>query len=847
MITWQGLLDQVGITIGDIKERLSLEWVCQEANVYLERHEDGRLVGLCPFHLDESPSFAIFGEDHERCGCWSCDFQTGDVLDFIARWRDLNFKETVVEAIRLLRELESQDWVPAEPPPRTQVDPEALAVAARQAWLHARDLGTHAIVSLLVAKGLPIPASWLWEEFNVGVIGQDAVVIPHLVLDDTGVAHVTGYKTRWGVNHPYGAQGSRYLDLYGAWRDGGLVNVILCEGETDTWRVAYEYRGVADVFGLPSGANQPPRDEWLGRFKGRRVTIIFDGDRPGRAAARAWHDRLVTVADEVRVTGLEDGTDACDQVDLRGVLSAAVVVPLWTGGVTPSTDGTHYVRVASGQPICNWALRGDRLITLDEGGYAVEGRLSDGTETVITSHDLATEGSIRRWSNERGRSWLGSTKDTQSLLELMLRDGPFMARGLGTRIMGWHHGNIVLPTHVVGPEHWVYVPPSTGVGDLDLVGADDDSFDAASVTALLALHRGEVIGPILAWMAAAPLRSMLDVFPPLAVVGGSGAGKTTLLSRVLEVFGWSGREWNLTGTTPYGVVSLVSASNGVPIWFDEYRYGTRKDTKEIMDQALRDAWSGSAMARGGIGQDWSRVNVFPVLAPVIVSGEDSFTETSHLERLLLVRIPQEGRNVGALRATVGLRLGNAYLDWVVARHWAGDLEVPRVGGAVSRREARETVIAWGWELWRRFVGELVGVDAGALDMSRVRDVAEEGTVDPILDTVAWGLDERDGQGRPLVWLEENEVSGWDVVVRVRALVAAAREARVTLPGGERAVTDWLREWVGDEAGLGGGTGVRALVGRGRYGRQLRLVGAAGRLAESVSDLAILDEHGGKGA
>jgi hypothetical protein len=272
------------------------------------------------------------------------------------------------------------------------------------------------------------------------------------------------------------------------------------------------------------------------------------------------------------------------------------------------------------------------------------------------------------------------------------------------------------------------------------------------------------------------------------------------------------------------------------MWFDEYRYGARKDTKEIMDQAIRDAWSGSSMARGGIGQDWSRVNVFPVLAPLIVSGEDSFTETSHLERLVLIRIPQEGRDPAALRGTASLRFGNAYLDWIVAKHWAGTLEVPRVGGVATRRDARERVIAWGWELFRQFVSETVGIEVGPLDMSRVHQVESEQQVPVILDTLVWGLDERDRAGRPLVWFEQSTVgSGMDICVRTRALVKEARDADIKLPGGERAVNDWLIEWAG--------TGL-SITGRGRYGRQLRLVSMAEKLTESAEGLAISDYHGG---
>lgn len=76
------------------------EWKIQQArNVPIENFYEGRLrrsglrlVGLCPFHKERTPSFFIFPDNHFHCyGCQA----HGDVIDFVMRARGLNFIEAM--------------------------------------------------------------------------------------------------------------------------------------------------------------------------------------------------------------------------------------------------------------------------------------------------------------------------------------------------------------------------------------------------------------------------------------------------------------------------------------------------------------------------------------------------------------------------------------------------------------------------------------------------------------------------------------------------------------------------------------------------------------------------------
>lgn len=796
MTDWHDLLNNAGVSIDEIKERLPLEWVVAEFGVVLERQQDGRLVGTCPFHLDSSPSFAIFGESLDRVGCWSCDFTNGDVLDFIQRAHALEFRPALREAIRLMREYEQVEargeWQPSPPPPANPVPFETLASAARDAWSMAQT-DVSPIRGVLSAKGIDVPARWLHEKFHVGAVDRETILMPHLAFVDDRW-QVTAYKTRTPASHPFAASGSKFMDLYGAWRDKGSGQVIICEGESDTWVVAYAFPE-ADVFGLPAGANQAPKSEWIQRFDGREVTLLFDGDEPGRRAARKWHEATVGIASSVRVASLEDGADACSTTQsLHAVVRQAQEVPPWTGTVI--TDRTNYVRSASGAPICNWQLRLERLIEMDEGGSAFEGVLLGSTDRVVlTADDLSSESAARRWSMEHDRSWLGSTKDAQALWELMLREGPFLAHGRGSYVAGWHDSHVVLPNPPgsIGPKHWVYVPPVTSPGVDRMVGPVE-SFDATAAQrqflSALSLHQPPIVSPMVAWMSVAPLRSLFNVFPPLAVVGGSGAGKTTLVAELLRLFGWSGEEHNLTSSTPYGVTVMAGATNGIPTWFDEYRRGCRPDTKETFEQVLRDAWTGSASIRGGIRSNASSLVSNRALAPLIVSGEDTFSETSHAERLVIVNVPRSGKNSSALeymRTHQRGGFGMAYLNWLVGRAQIGQLPKATVPDLDRPAQAR-AILEYGWSLLEQFVGETLGVQLPELDLSAVEAERESAlAVPPILDAVQWGLNEADRSQKPLAWVE-----GDDVIVRVRHLVREAGNY-ITLPGGERAVQSWLRQ------------------------------------------------------
>src|SRR5690606_9465626 len=130
------------------------------------------------------------------------------------------------------------------------------------------------------------PPEFLRYHYGVAEIG-DELLIPYTRVDGS----IAALKKR-----PT-AEGGRTLSLPG-FRYGGLLYglhrlraaetpVILCEGETDVWAVAYHCPEV-DVLGVPTGAGTPPTQDQLAYLHGRTVYVCFDGDEAGDEGAKLW-------------------------------------------------------------------------------------------------------------------------------------------------------------------------------------------------------------------------------------------------------------------------------------------------------------------------------------------------------------------------------------------------------------------------------------------------------------------------------------------------------------------------------------------------------------------------------
>lgn len=167
-----------------------------------------------------------------------------------------------------------------------------LASMARAVLAPERQL----LEKMLADRGIGIPSDWLLREWKVGA-GEGSIWIPYFnrVLEDSGKSVLCckrrvapDWDRRWIADME--ASGRVF---YGLWRLGSGRNVLLVEGESDTWTASWALRdslswGVLGVPGAVPPGQLDPGPEGLCALAGRGVLVAFDGDAAGNVAADYW-------------------------------------------------------------------------------------------------------------------------------------------------------------------------------------------------------------------------------------------------------------------------------------------------------------------------------------------------------------------------------------------------------------------------------------------------------------------------------------------------------------------------------------------------------------------------------
>ena len=834
---WRQLADRYNTSIEDIKERLPLEWVVSvAAGVGLVKNGEGRSHGLCPFHPDTDPSFDVYGYG-ERWGCFPCG-DGGDLFDFIGKYWELqSFSARIEKALDLLESFKAEDgkWtgVIEREGPLTPVTVAELSAEVQAAYdVMARET-EKPIKDLLERKKITqIDLDWLKRTWRIGITSAGEVMAPYWDREGKLVTH----KTRWpGRGGWYSRKGVSLTALYGEHQLQGAAagaDVWLCEGETDTWLASWLLRGRGVALGLPSGAGAHIRDEWVEMMRDRRVVIVFDADKAGRTAAERWWQSIHLVAREVVITFPE--SDLCESRDPERVLHSGRVVTSLPGFMTEDPDKRAYRTIAAqgpGEVLSNFVFLPTKVIehrdTLGQVvGEGFEGSFADQAGVIrIRSTDFLTATSTREWATRHGRTWFGaSAKHPQNLLAMLQARAPFLKKEIAVPVSGlWGveegHSVFVLPDasggsigSAIGRERWSHgegarydIGSRYRLVDREGLGTD---WAVEALRQLLMLNHARVTTPMLAWMVAAPLRSLVREFPPLAVLGESDSGKTTMTLLVMKLlWGWQGAEQNLTNTTPYAIKQASAASNGLPMWWDEYRRGARRDAFEAMGQVLRDSWTGSVSSRGGVGDDLSRIEVTASMAPLVLSGEAGMEERSHQDRVVVVNLGFEGKSIDAMERVSGMVeaggggvLGRRLIEWQLEKLDEGDPLVALGAPAKpDRQEQGVAVLQWGWAMLVAFLHEVMGIEiAWELDLSLVhaersgRDEFPELTA--LGEALQQGVRERSDSFAPVAWIEDRE--GDVVAVQQRAFYKWATRAGYELPGGERSTMELLKKRFG---------------------------------------------------
>lgn len=331
--------------VEEIKKRLD---IAETIGAYmpLVRAGGANMKARCPFHQEKTPSFYI-SRDRQMWHCFGCG-EGGDIFTFVMRIEGLEFRD----ALRLLADkagVKLPDWKPeASSEWRRLLDALALSQRFFAAMLadapqaaHAREYVAKRGISDETRKAFGIgyaPAEWdglLRALVKRGVAPLDIEKAGMVVRRERGSGHYDRFRDRLMfpirdvngqtlgftgrvlqpdakeakyVNTPQTAIYDKSSALYGidlarqSIRERDLA--VLVEGNVDV--ISCHQAGFTNVVAASGTALTEEQLRLLGRFT-RNLSIAFDADSAGAAAARRGMDLALAQGFTVRVITLPEG------------------------------------------------------------------------------------------------------------------------------------------------------------------------------------------------------------------------------------------------------------------------------------------------------------------------------------------------------------------------------------------------------------------------------------------------------------------------------------------------------------------------------------------------------------
>jgi DNA primase catalytic core len=297
-----------------LKRNISIEALCRERGIDLQKHGSRDLIGKCPFHEDKNPSFVVSPEKN-LFHCLGCN-AGGSVIDLVMKLDKIEFKEAVQKLltstglVRPASETPKRLQVPLE---KANALLERVIAVYEKAFAEVPDGKTY-----LEKRG--ITDAGLFTRHRVGyvtgklkdLLPSDGTVRDELkaigVLLDNGHERFAGCAV-FPVFDPDG----RLVTIYGRYtkeglkrhvylpdRSTGLWNsvavktypeIILVESVIDALSVMMAgHRNVIAIQGT-NGLNEA--DVALLKTNGvQTVTLLLDGDAAGRQATERLKEKL---------------------------------------------------------------------------------------------------------------------------------------------------------------------------------------------------------------------------------------------------------------------------------------------------------------------------------------------------------------------------------------------------------------------------------------------------------------------------------------------------------------------------------------------------------------------------
>ena len=255
---------------------------------------------------------------------------------------------------------------------------------------------------------------------------------------------------------------------------------------------------------------------------------------------------------------------------------------------------------------------------------------------------------------------VGSDNDLQGLCAYISSRVP--VRKTGTNVIGLHKGMWVseglnITAERISDEPSI-VPYQKGTGAFyhkisypKLADLEHMDLVRNLYTDILEINERKVLLPLLGWFFATPVkeivRSSMGAFPSVLIHGGPGSGKTSTAKMLMRLAGYKNPVPNKCDMKPFPMLKNLSATNGIPQFYDEFKESDLKD--ESVDSLLRyirEIYDGELEQKGR--EDQTTIE-YELLAPMAVLGEWNINQPAIRERVLMVRFNDAVKKNKAMR------------------------------------------------------------------------------------------------------------------------------------------------------------------------------------------------------
>lgn len=373
-----------------LKQTISLAEVVRSRGVELKK-KGRQLWGLCPFHDDTEPSFAV----DERKGLWNCLGKCGtggDAFSFVMKADRVGF----AEAFALLEESSPQRRRDAEEKPVVDQKAELEYLEKAVTYYHKSLVKNEKAIAYLQGRGITAEAV---QVFRLGYV--DGTLKGKLNpdgkanLESLGLLNERGNETMYGsvvfplvdagTNQPtglYARHTEKQQHLYLSGKRRGVFNpsgaketgeVILTESVIDAlalWSIGI--RNVTCSYGVNGLTDEILASLQESRI--RKVVLMLDADEAGREAALKFAEKLSAIGIESRVVDLP-AKDASEFVSNGGTLSEVQSLMSQVQNQENEQPATDH------QPL-NTLPDGTRAIAFDNREYRVRGLSPVGLEKL---------------------------------------------------------------------------------------------------------------------------------------------------------------------------------------------------------------------------------------------------------------------------------------------------------------------------------------------------------------------------------------------------------------------------------------------------------------------------------